>query len=348
MKNVYRGLLAITACLLAGCAADRPIHYDAIQDLGYELGATYPASTEDVVEFVVQRSHYMNLGLQGLDRTLITLLEESDAWYQTVLYGYLLALRGEVNGFRAIMDHLGKWGLEPEAREGLQFCGLKYLGVVERAEPARVLGWEVSLSEWGDYLDYIEEFSLVNWRVHYLQEIVLSGRPSSGDEALAAAQWLSFTLRPADVSYLAGLLERGSPKCDLALLQILSTLLMRDFLAENEASPDLEESIKIFRAWHDGYASERPDEWITDAFSTAGYEVDDLFKQTSIARVTPALFDDSEQWVVVRSHALAALNRVCGFHVDRGVIFKPEELRQEVADAYLDWYKNLAGRVTSE
>lgn len=348
MMNAYRGFLAAVACLLAGCATERPIHYDGIKDLGYELGATYPASTEDVVEFVVQRSHYMNLGLDGLDETLITLLEESGTWYQTVLYGYLLALRGEANGFSAIVDHLGRWGLEPEAREGLQYCGLKYLGIVERAEAPKVLGWEVGLDEWGNYLDYIEEFSLANWRVSYLQEIVLSGRPSSGDEALAAAEWLSFTMRAADVTYLSGLLERGSPKCDLALLQIIGTLLMHDYLAGSGETPDLAESIKVFRAWHDGYAAVAPDTWITDAFAEAGYEVDDLFRQTSIAKVTPALFDDSENWIVVRSQALAALNRVCGFTVDRGVIFKPEELRQEVADAYLDWYKNLAGRVKSE
>ena len=68
----------------------------------------------------------------------------------------------------------------------------------------------------------------------------------------------------------------------------------------------------------------------------------------SLFKLLPGLKDESDQWVVVRSHVLKALNRICGFHVDRSVIFLDEGARTVVADASQEWYQDLAGQLKSE
>jgi len=350
------GMVLALSVALGACASPERRYTPQIEQLASELFALYPTTTQEVCEFAAHRSHRVNLGLKGVDQELHLLLEEEGErtgeeghpWYRKVLFAYLLALCGSTDGFETTLRLLEEDDLTPEAREGLTFCGFKYLGFTEVDAPAPAEGWEADLAEWREILSFIEDSGLQAWRKDYLRGIILSGRPGSGDEAMAAGKWLTYTLEPRDISFMAGLLQVGSPRWDEAVVTLMEGLLIRRFLPLEEEEGSLDEGIAAFREWYESNAFRSPDQWITDAFVEAGYSVTDLYNQTSISKIVKALRDDSENWILIRSHALAALNRICGFHADRGLIFAPEEVRQEVAIAYLAWYQDLAEQVTGE
>jgi hypothetical protein len=339
-------LLAALGAFSMGCASDSPQYRPQVEALALELAHTYPTTVEEVCEFASLRSHRMDFGLKGLEEEIVEMLDEGGAWYRPVLFSYLLALVESEEGFAILVDLVGD-DVSDLQREGLIYCGMKFLGCAELDGPSPMTGWEVEITEWHDALKIIEDIGFHAWRLEYFQRIVRSGEPGSGDEAYAASEWLSYTLEVRDVPYLATLLEQGSPKCDMAVMKVIESLLMKKFRPDDSENA-LDEGIAAFRTWHEENASSQPDQWITQSFVDAGFELADLYNQTSISKVVDGLYDDSEQWVLVRSHSLAALNRICGYSVDRALIFKPEEVRREVAESFLEWYRDLAAKVKME
>jgi hypothetical protein len=335
--------LLLTFC---GCAGMREEYRVQIQVLVDDLAMSYPTQVGEVFEYGAVRSFRLNLGLEDLGETLACMLEESGPWFEKLLLGYLIALVQEDEGFSILLDQLETGGLEPEVREGLTFCAVKYLGFTERDTRTAMTGWEADLSVWRQFDERIQKIGLHGWRREYLTQIVRSGLPDGGERALDAAAWLSHTLVPGDVPFLSDLLEKGCPRCDLALLTMIENLLLRRFLPLS-GEEGLEEGIQAFRAWYEENRNASPDAWITAAFTEAGYPLDGL-GQTSLAKIVPALMDDSEDWVRVRGRALSVLNRICGFHVDRTVIFMEQGVREEAGEAYRKWLQDLASRVKVE
>ncbi|MFH2001555.1 MAG: hypothetical protein ABIK28_17865 [Planctomycetota bacterium] len=345
---LFRIAVIVAISVFANACVSHDLRYaPQIEALANELGGLYPSTPDEVVDFACLRSCRLNLDIDGLCDEVRTLLEEPGPWYRTVLFTYLLALARDEKGFALMIELLEDATLPPLAREGVIFSGLKYMGFTERDEPVTAQGWEVDLDKWKENLDQIEEIGLAHWRLEYLRRIVHSGKPGSGDEALAAAPWLSNTLQVRDVTYVANLLDQGSPKCDLALLIILEHLLMRDFLPD-QGEESLSAGKEAFRKWYVENICFRSDQWITDAFVERGYDIEDLYNQTSISKINSGLYDDSEDWMLVRSHTLEALNRICGFYIDRNIIFKSEEIRMDAGDACQQWYQEQAALLKVE
>jgi hypothetical protein len=336
--------LLTTLLLALSCAAERTQYHDQVEVLLGDLNMTYPETAEEVFDFAMRTSYQVNLGLPGVTDVLVKYLNGSGPWHEKLLLAYLLALVENRDGFASTIRQVNRSSLDPRCREGLHYCGLKYLGIAERDTPPALSGWEISLEVWREALKRIDKIGLHNWRLEYIQEIVLSNRPSRFDEAHVAASWLSFVLHPSDVPFLSDLLGKGGDGCDDALLTMIENLLMRTFVPSEGADP-LQGRKAAFEAWFETNQDRAPDQWITDAFQEAGYKVKDLYSQASVSKLLQGLYDETERWVLIRSHTVAALNRICGFQVDRNIIFEEREVRQEAAQAYMKWYKDLASRV---
>jgi hypothetical protein len=339
--------LMLLVGITQACSADRPHFRDQADELIFELAVTNPGDAQEVFDFAARHSYRLNLGMKGLGEELIEILEEPGPWYEKLLIAYLLALGEDAQGFEAIIDLVKDSDTKPEVREGLYFCGMKYLGFTERDHASEVKGWDVDLDMWEEALDRIRVNGLNAWRRGLIREIVRSGRPGSGDAAQAAAAWLSYTLEPGDVPFVNDLIGTGSPKCDLALLAMIEKLLMRTFIPE-DGENRLDAGLNAFRAWYGERAKEGPDAWLAAAFKNAGYDLDSFYSQPSITKLADALSDDSEIRILVRGQALGALNRICGLHVDRRIIFMEKEEREKAAAAYRKWYMDLANRLLVE
>jgi len=330
--------------ILPACSADRYSYINQVKDIVSELAVSDPSSPEAVFNFAAVSSARMRLELKGLGEDMIAILVEDGPWYEKLLLAYLLALKEDRRGFTTILELLSDQELPIDLQEGLRFCGIKYLGMTEKAEPVLPKGWQVDFRAWEDAMARIKKVGIHRWRLEYLQGIVMAGEPASGDRALKAASWLKWKLNAGDVPFLGDLLEKGSGICDVAILNIIETLLMQKFRPEGEID-SLDLGIRAFRQWYKDNRSTRPDLWVTKAFTDLGVETTDIFKQSSIPHLINLLFDESENWVLIRSRSLFALNRICGFRVDRSVIFMEDSHRRTVADAYQHWYNDLAARV---
>lgn len=339
-------LLVFLALLGPSCASEKPQYVEQIYDFILDLSNLRPTSTEEIFDFAVRHSHQLNLGIPGINAEIVEMLEKPGPWFEKILLAYLLALKEDEEGF-AVMIKLLDGDLPPEVRDGLHYCGLKYLGMTEREEPVPVTGWEVDLDEWKEYRSRIRSIGLRGWRREFIQNIVLSQEPRSGNDALDAAAWLSYCLEAGDVPFLGDLLEQGSPKCDVALLTIIENILMRQFMPD-VGEGALDEGREAFWTWFEANRSLPPDKWITDAFVDSGYEeLEDLYNQRSLTKILPCLMDESQRWVLVRGHSLTALNRICGYNVDRMVIFLEEPHRKVVAGAFKEWYLELAQKMAA-
>jgi hypothetical protein len=331
-------------CLLPSCAGSRPSYLDEVPNLAFELAATDPSSPEAVFHFATLRSCNVRLDLPGITEEIVRMMMEEGPWYEKLLFAYLLALKEDREGFEAILELLEAWDLPTDLKDGLVFCGMKYLGMAEAEKPLPVVGWEADLGEWESILERIEEMGLQRWRLEYLKEIVLSGDPASGEKALDGAAWLRWKLRARDVPFLADLLEKGSPTCDVAVLNIIETILMQTFRPEG-LDGNLERGMRAYREWYETNAALSPDQWMTRRFVELGCEVEDLYNQAALPELLSGLFDESKDWVMIRSHTLSALNRISGLHVDRKVIFLEKEVRQKAAEAFQCWYQEMADAV---
>lgn len=341
-------MIIVLPALSGACVSDDLSFAPQIEALSYELGHQHPTSPDEVIDFACLQSCHLNLDIDSLCDDIDDLLDVPGPWYRTVLFTYLLALAQEPEGLDLMIDLLEDRDLDPLAREGVIFSGLKLMGLTERSEPVSCEGWEVDLDEWEDHFDQIEEIGLDHWRLNYLHALIVSGAPDSGDRALRAAEWLSHTLDVSNVSSLAILLDQGDDKCDLALITILEHLLVRDFLPD-EGEDILTMGKDAFWQWYvENIHIPSSDQWITEAFIERGFDITDLYQQTSISKISAGLYDDSDDWVRIRTQVLKALNRICGFYIDRGIIFKPEEVRMEAADACLQWYQQQAALLKVE
>jgi hypothetical protein len=144
------------------CASERTQYHDQVEVLLGDLNMTYPETAEEVFDFAMRTSYQVNLNLPGVPEVLVEFLNASGPWHETLLLSYLLALAENREGFAAIIRQVNRSGLDPRCREGLHYCGLKYLGIAERDAPPVLSGWEVSLEVWRDALDRIEEIGLHN------------------------------------------------------------------------------------------------------------------------------------------------------------------------------------------
>jgi hypothetical protein len=339
-------LLWVLSLFFFACATGFPGYREQIEVLVDDLAMSYPTQIDEVFNYATVRSYRLNLGLESLGEEIALMLEEPGPWFKKLLLGYLLALGQNAYGLSAIIEQLENEDLSPEVRGGLTFCVVKFLGYTEGDTQPLVTGWTFELETWKAQLERIQEVGVHEWRREYLQQIVLSNDPDSGERALVAAAWLGYVLKPSDVPFLGDLLERGCARCDRALLSIIEKLLMRDFLLE-DSDEGLAEGIQAFRNWYEENQHLTSNYWIIEAFNEAGYSVDAL-GQTSLSKIVPALMDVSKNWILVRGRALRTLNRICGFHVDRSIIFMGDDVRGEAADSFLRWLRELADRIKVE
>ena len=177
-------ILFLLSALLPSCAGNRPRYLDEIQGLAENLALTDPSSPEAVFHFATLHSYRIRLRLPGISEEMETFMLEEGPWYEKLLFAYLMALKEDRGGFEAILELLEGGGLPVDMKDGLVFCGMKYLGMAEGEKPLPVVGWEADLGEWSSILGQIEEMGIQRWRLEYLKEIVLSGDPASGQEAL--------------------------------------------------------------------------------------------------------------------------------------------------------------------
>lgn len=348
MKLFPCAVLLLFAAVFPSCAIDRPSYLSQIQDLVLDLDDLSPSSPEAVFRHASLLTLDLQLNIQGIQEDIITvMLMEDQSWSGILLCAYLLALSEDVQGLNRMIHLIHHGGLAIDERDGLHFCCLKLLGVTEGESPQDVN----RLNEDMDWIEKahksIQKIGVNRWRLELIQDLVIAGDPEAGEELNKHAKWLRWKLKGRDAPFLGDLLEKGGDLCDTALLDMIETVLMKRFRPA-QGEDRLKAGIRAFKKWRQENGALRPDAWITASFAEAGCETDDVFNQSAMARVAFGLYDASENKILVRSRSLDVLNRICGFHVDRNLIFMEEEVRKEADQAFKNWALDLAARIMYE
>lgn len=340
-------LIAAALLLPGGCsgtALDRRFA-SQVDELLFDLAVTNPERPGDVIDFATRASCRLNLASRAAGDALAARLEEDDPWYGKLLLVYLLVLREDLRGLDAAIEGIEDGHTLPRMRAGLAYCAARFLGWTERETAVDVAGWQPDLAAWKAARDRIARKGMRAWRRALVRDRVLRGDGEGGDELLRDSTWLPFVLEPEDVPFLGDLLGRGGERCDRALLVTLDRLLLRSFLPASGEGAAVQQGVAAFRSWYEEHGAESPDRWMVEAFQEAGYTLPGFYCQAAVPHLTPVLLDTSSRGVLLRHHALRALNRICGFQVDRRIIFMEETDRKAAGEAFMKWYQALAERL---
>ena len=334
--------------VLTGCASETPYRMLEVEDLAADLAARDPESPEAVFDFAARRSMTFRLDLPGHGAEMAeALLDEEGPWYEKLLFAYLLALDEDPEGFAAMVELLDRGGLAPDVEDGLAYCVIKCLGMTEKDYLLPVPDVELSQKAWREYRGEILKLGVHRWRLAHLEDLV--GRPD-GEPLRKAASWLKWKLTIFEVPFLADLLGRGDAACDEGLLEILETVTLTSFGSTPGAGGALsvEERVRVFRDWFAARAETSPLEWLEEGFAVKGFDTTAFLTQASLPRIEDGLFARGDDEVLLRHHTLYALNLICGFHVDRRVLFMDEAVRREAQAAFRAWREDLGMRLRYE